>query len=279
MRFSERMGIKSVRESLQINGMDLQLRNDLWNLCYMQYFSRIKSDLYLPSNQSKYAFCIALWANHYHALVESMPTNGSDYFSHIKSLSLGEKSKWYELYDLIEFMLEHADINNPDDFRNYCNNVLARNKSGFRLVDNSFVRIVSDAELTEIGESQNNGNQLVQKHINSALRLISDRNAPDYRNSIKESISAVEAKCRELTQNEDATLGDGLKALEKTGNPIHPAMKTAFSCLYGYTNDADGIRHALKIEDEADFDTAKFMLVSCSAFINLLTSRSIRSKE
>lgn len=36
-------------------------------------------------------------------------------------------------------------------------------------------------------------------HLTKALSLLSDRNKPDYRNSIKESISAVEATCKSLT--------------------------------------------------------------------------------
>jgi len=49
---------------------------------------------------------------------------------------------------------------------------------------------------------------------------------------------------------------------------LHPALKGAFDKLYGYTSDADGIRHALLEEDKVTFEQAKFMLVVCSAFTN-----------
>ena len=55
---------------------------------------------------------------------------------------------------------------------------------------------------------------------------------------------------------------------------MHPALKTAFNKLYGYTNDEQGIRHSLLEKDTVDFEDAKFMLVSCSAFINYLTIKS-----
>ena len=51
---------------------------------------------------------------------------------------------------------------------------------------------------------------------------------------------------------------------------LHGALKRAFNILYGYTSDANGIRHALLDEANLTFDEAKFMLVSCSAFINYL---------
>ena len=67
-------------------------------------------------------------------------------------------------------------------------------------------------------------------------------------------------------KQEKSTLGDLLKEMER-GGKLHPALKASFSSLYGYTSDADGIRHALIGEEANDFEDAKFMLVACSSFI------------
>jgi hypothetical protein len=107
--------------------------------------------------------------------------------------------------------------------------------------------------------------------------LFSDRKSPDYRNSVKESISAVEAICKIITGDEKATLGQALKKLEDKGLHLHAALRNAFSSLYGYTNDAEGIRHALLEEPTLDFDDAKFMLVSCSAFVNYLAAEAAKA--
>lgn len=64
---------------------------------------------------------------------------------------------------------------------------------------------------------------------------MSDRKAPDYRNSIKESICAVEAICRVITKQKNATLGQALKKVESDIS-LHPALKNSFSSLYGYTS-------------------------------------------
>ncbi len=63
----------------------------------------------------------------------------------------------------------------------------------------------------------------------------------------------------------DAT--DPEDELEKAGR-LHPALKAAFSQLYGYTSDEEGIRHALLDESRVGFPEAKFMLVACSAFVS-----------
>ena len=109
-------------------------------------------------------------------------------------------------------------------------------------------------------------------------RLMSDRKSPDYRNSIKESISAVEAICRLITNHKKVTLGQCLKEMEGAKVMLHGALKKAFSNLYGYTSSAAGIRHALMDEPRLSFEDAKFMLVSCSAFINYLVSKAGKAR-
>ncbi len=104
--------------------------------------------------------------------------------------------------------------------------------------------------------------------------MLSDRKQPDYRNSIKESISAVEAVSQVVSGKTKATLGDCIKVL-KTHGAIHPAFEQALLQLYGYTSDEGGIRHALT-EDSTmpSYADAKFMLVSCAAFINFLWTKT-----
>ena len=58
---------------------------------------------------------------------------------------------------------------------------------------------------------------------------------------------------------------------------MHGALKSAFSSLFGYTSSGDGIRHGSIRQSEADFDIAKFMMVSCSAFINYLIGISSKA--
>ena len=136
-------------------------------------------------------------------------------------------------------------------------------------VEGKIVEITSEGEITEIelAIEQSQPYAGVKTHLTTALSLMSSRTNPDYRNSIKESISAVESLAKRLTGDEGATLGDALKKLEKA-KQLHPALKDAFSKLYGYTSDAGGIRHALTNEADNTQAEARFMLIACSAFIN-----------
>jgi hypothetical protein len=84
---------------------------------------------------------------------------------------------------------------------------------------------------------------------------------------------AREAICRLVAGSEKATLGDALKRMDSKMS-MPPALRDAFLKLYGYTNDADGIRHALLDESTLRFEDAKYMLVTCSAFVNYVIAKA-----
>lgn len=103
--------------------------------------------------------------------------------------------------------------------------------------------------------------------------MLSDRKVPNYRNSVKESISAVEAACRLVSGNMSATLAEALQKIEN----LHPALAKAFKQLYGYTSAAKGVRHSLIDEPTITYADAKFMLVTCSAFVPIYRPQQRRS--
>jgi hypothetical protein len=60
--------------------------------------------------------------------------------------------------------------------------------------------------------------------------------------------------------------------LEQNGLKINSQFKEGLNKFYNYTNDSTtGIRHEIvDSPNPPDFETAKFMLLSCSAFINYI---------
>ncbi|MCR5176885.1 MAG: hypothetical protein K6C05_08545, partial [Anaerovibrio sp.] len=126
------------------------------------------------------------------------------------------------------------------------NELFEREYVGYRFIDKIIVPISDSYEVEAIKDTLNTEYDFVYEHISKANKLLSDREQPDYENSIKESISAVEAICQILTDSngKDATLGNMLKKMEERGIVIHASLKSAFQKLYGYTSDANGIRHA-----------------------------------
>ena len=142
---------------------------------------------------------------------------------------------------------------------------------GYRFIDNEITPISDNVEVDAISESLDIKFEGCKSHIKKALHLLSDRNTPDYKNSIKESVSAVESICKIITKSDNATLGKALNNLADNGIQMHEALRRAFSTLYGYTSDEGGIRHSEGLfESNVTFEEAKFMLVSCCTFVNYL---------
>jgi hypothetical protein len=273
MRFSQRIGKKSIRDSLQIDSIDQILHNKLWNLILETLFEKLKS---LTRQDAQY-ICNYIWTDFFDERIDETPpyhslhSNDFPYYFKVRFFKL----KWYEIYDLLEFISDLDRRILKTDFSNKCNLVLKKELSGYRLINSKIVKTTSEEEITSIETaiSDSTGMNSVNIHLKTALDLLSNRENPDYRNSIKESISAVEAISCIITNDRNATLGSALKEIEKKFE-LHKALKNAFSSLYGYTSDSGGIRHSL-IEDEVfvTFEDAKFMLVSCSAFINYLKEK------
>ena len=270
MLFSQRKGIKPGKSVIQIDDMDNDLRNSLWNALALCFWNHISNINYLSSYKT---FISNIWVYHFKEPLYSLSNVWSNVQRAIKIQY--DNLKWYEVYDFIEYVANthHSNIDNKK-FIKLCNSFLESELSAYRFVGYKITQITSQEEISEIEETLNISKpfKTVSIHINRALALFSDKKSPDYRNSIKESISAVEAICKLITKKEKPDLGQALKILEnKIG--LHPALKKAFDNLYGYTSNDKGIRHALLEEAELYPEDAKFMLISCSAFVNYLVSK------
>ena len=185
---------------------------------------------------------------------------------------------WFRVYDFMEFVSKTEGHPCPLLFIEQSNKALEREVSGYRFIGDVIAPITNGMEIEEIEEAAQSPLAGVREHIITALSLFADRENPDYRNSIKESISAVEAICRIIADDEKATLGQALKVVKKKVG-LHPALEQGFSNIYGYTNDADGIRHAQGFLDQSNLgsEDARYFLVSCSAFVNYLTEKAQKS--
>lgn len=105
----------------------------------------------------------------------------------------------------------------------------------------------------------------------SHLRKSAERiNEGDWAGSIRESIHAVESAARQL-HPKASSLAPALRSLEKQA-ALHPVLKQALGKLYGYSSDAQGIRHALLDQEQASvgMDEAVFMLGACASFASYL---------
>lgn len=280
MSFSERYGYKPVREIIQIESMDEPLRNGLWSLLkiycwdHAVYSSDIYGGYYISesSNKELFSLCTKLWFNYFKKPLDNLDHDWKKVLGQLRSYFF--ECNWYEAYDFIEFLANnYKKYQFRDGFLTACNRALEKEMSAYRFVEGVITRITEKQEIDEIEQVLKSTPGPVVTHIRRSLELLSDRSTPDYRNSIKESVSAVESLVAQILKVDSGTLGQLIKKLE-TEIGLHPALKAAFSSLYGFTSDAGGIRHALMEKDTNDYHDAKFMLVTCSAFINYVEGKS-----
>lgn len=274
MKFSQRIGKVPAIKQLQIDSLDNDLKNGLWNGIKLLILNNLSKDNKYHDSEFD-VFCSTLWHNHYKLPIDTIPQYDFQSEKYIRERFY--QGQWYEVYDLLEFI---ANINSNDLeiatylFKEFCNEIFEREFSGYRFIDDKISPITNENEIKEIENAINQSGNFTSLrganiHLKSALEKLSDKKTPDYRNSIKESISAIESVAKIISENAKDSLGAALDKI-KGKIKLHTALERGFKQLYGYTSDSDGIRHALMDEHNCDFEDAKYMLVSSSAFINYL---------
>jgi len=254
--------------------MDQDLRVSLWSVFYLSF---VKKEQFQSMPSKGYGHLLrSVWFLFLKKPIDEFEANSRSLVDTIKTGFI--EWEWFCVFDFLEFVVKINSYEEViDEFMSTCNRHLEREVSAYRFVDKQIVEITSEEEIKEIEQVINVDDKFhgVRQHTKTALSLMSDRKTPDYRNSIKESISAVESLCKIISRDPKATLNKALDSIEKTGSiKFHPAQKKGYQNLYGYTSDAEGIRHALMYKETLSFEDAKYMLVVCSAFVNYLISKT-----
>lgn len=268
-RFSQRKNFNPISTIIQVDGMNDELRNSLWNVLD-QFLWQTDGFLHKQYGSPKIdEFSARLWFNFFKKPIDTRPDYGHQKLKVIRKFFFS--CEWFEVYDFIEFVVNYYD--NASRFIKVFNVILERELSGYRIISGKIVDITDEQEVEMLEEAlRDTQYEGVTAHLKRALEMLSDRKNPDYRNSIKESISSVESIAKIITNNPKASLGDALKVLEKKSE-LHAALKNGFSSLYGYTSDEHGIRHAMLEEPTLTVADAKFFLLSCTTFVNYLKTK------
>jgi hypothetical protein len=278
LRFSDRIGLTKPKAELLKEGLSPEMVNTIWTLIH-EMLLEAKSNEVVPYSGEKYSDLTKifrkLWINFFKRPIDNLPTSYGQVNASAAKRTLRdwffEQAQWHEQLNLLEFLFDDED----KKFQEICNDFLKNEYSAYRFIDGVLTEINSKEEIVEIESALNISDKFkpVKTHLSSALHLLSDKKKPDYRNSIKESISAVESFCKIILGNDNTTLGKALSQIEKK-HAIPVSLKNAFSSLYGYTSEEGGIRHALLEKGTTvDLDEARFMLITCSAFINYLMTK------
>jgi len=275
MKFSQKKGLTPIRTVIQKGSINEPLRNKLWNAVAISVWDKYHSDgirSYTRNSNIGPLFCL-IWNDFFEQPIDTIPKYFNEALSSVRNSYFN--FQWFEVYDFIEFVAQNLPkFLDSDRFCTLCNSILDEEKSAYRFLKGQIVEITSDVELEAVEAAIETGTQFpgVETHLRTAIKHLSDRKKPDFRNSIKESISAVESLCRVVTGDPKATLNKALAVLESKKR-LHARLKTSFTALYEYSSDADGIRHGMLDEPELSFVDAKYMLVACSGFINYVTGK------
>lgn len=267
-RFSERVG--AVKFEIQLGSMNDALKNSIWNVVSeliaeqvaWQVVRRIAADVLRVPREGVPAGYPRGW------LLEYCELNAD----------LG-RAGWY---DVLEYVVHNAlefsgRTVSREKAQEKANLVLEREHSGYRFVGDHLTAITTPAEIAEvegaIKRASASGLEGVRAQIEQALGLFGKRPEPDYRNAIKEAISAVEGTVKLINGTRGGGLLGALEAISERLD-LHPALKAGLEKLYGYTSDEDGIRHPILEKPNVGEADARFMIVACSAFVNFLITKA-----
>lgn len=287
--FSDRNHIKQENTKIQYKEFDERTRKAIVNLSNRLFEIR-SGEPYHGGDFQDY-LVRTFFTNVYNTIV---PVNGSydaeGFLIHFYDRTILEDD-YDAVLTVVEYFADHVGgeygfLNNGEPLKakftdlpgviipqEWFNDLFEKEFVGYRFVNKKITPITNEREIEAIDSAVQSPYKDVDEHLDKALIFLSDREHPDYPNSIKESITAVETLAVIFTGADrgQATLGKMLGKLETQGLQIHPALKEAFNKLYGYASDGKAIRHTGNLDGpDATFEEAKYMLVSCSAFVNYL---------
>lgn len=195
--FSQRQGLERVRDAIQTDSMDDALRTGLWNEFTLAYGpSPVSGYLGAEENTAFNGLAMALWRDFFRSPVDRMGISAWGIYDRIRDWYF--KAAWNRVYDFVEFVVNVRPRNMTSEMATLdrrWNAILEREMSAWRFVDRVLTPISSEEEVSAIQDALagTESQKPTNIHLRTALGLLSDRTAPDFRNSIKESISAVEA--------------------------------------------------------------------------------------
>ena len=194
-------------------------------------------------------------------------------------LSLLLKTGSYiDVLGCIQFILQHSSC--PYQLDDRVGWALRSAQAAYRVIEGGLiVPTASEAEAHAVSRAfaDLKGNEFngARHHLGEAAKLLT---AGSWADSVRESIHAVEAIAK-LLEPSESTLGAALGKLAKAQH-VHAALKEGLSKLYGYTNDEEGIRHALLADGDAQVDEvdAHYMFGACASFVTYLIGKGRASK-
>lgn len=189
--FSQRREFKTESEVIQSNSMSQELRNSLWNVLSTNFLHSYSKDMFssFEMYNGKFVdkFIKYIWIIFFKFPLDHLPELKSIIVE--KLFQIFQNFEWHEVYSFLEVTINYFQCIN---LMNEVNVVLERELAKYRFVGTVFTEITNEQEIEMLENAIDDKDfPAVATHLRRALTLMSNRENPDYRNSIKESISAV----------------------------------------------------------------------------------------
>ena len=278
LTFSQRYGYEPLPEPMRLEEIAEDVRREIWNairerlLKYRQYNPSTRR---YSLNLNGRRFSERVLGKLKRVPEDEIDTKIQNVWNTLRETAL--LGDFNRVLDLVEIIVN--DRGTIDEMKERLGELFDQS-GAYRLdVDTQPYRFFPQAS-REQGEAAKRSIETLRKsgmegavaHLRGAAEHI---NLQQYADSIADSIRAVESVARVIDPKASRTLTPALKSLERDGLIRHPALREGFSKLYGYTNDEQGIRHALLARDgpDAGLDEAMFMFGACASFAAYLASK------
>ena len=279
LTFSQAYGYEELPQLLKLGEISNGARARLWSLLYDYVDSQSmtpESGGHLVSGSWR-AILRFLHVEHYERALDEFDDSMEKFIGEYKEEVMS--GQFNEIFDLLLAIMRHPEC--PQEFIRLVSVAFEKSRLAY-VVDvdppptiyPAVTKEEGEAVLQATAELDDAGLAGAMNHLRKAADCISQGDPPG---AVRESIHAVESTARSFDPKAKA-LEPALRSLEAAGG-LHPALRRAFSSLYGFTSDEQGIRHALIDSPQADVgqDEAVFMLGACASFSSYLARKHRRS--
>ena len=231
--FSERLGY-SPKKELQVESMDGGMRNRLWSVVRYHLLGIYHYEVPIGHRFIE----DELWDRFFKRSQDDFPDLIDEKLNVLKADFL--RCPWHQAFDFLEFIAQNYPECEHDFYSQYrsatlnrfievVNVILEEEHSGYRFVGTALSPITSREEVMEVGTALDSPGPSAG-NLQKALEHLSNKNQPDFRNSVKESISAVESMANLITGVKNPNLKKALPRVEaKLGFNLHGAKREAHS--------------------------------------------------
>src|SRR5690625_3186534 len=192
--FSQRMGISPLKKHLQTESLDQETRNLIWNGLQVLIIASWKDQGFGRDRETLKGFYEQIWMFYFKYPIDDLSSfddlNPNSPYALIKDEIL--EGEWHKALDLVEYIIKTGPDESIKELIQYLNWSFKKENVGYRVIGKEITPITTPIEIDSINKALQTPYQSITTHFDTALSLLSSKTNPDYRNSIKESISAVE---------------------------------------------------------------------------------------